>query len=1067
MLRLVLVVVATVAYDTRTLITDAASETLDELGKERKDTEHGHLHKNRREKQEPSDDDRRISRNGTADTGVADMPDNVSKRSPAMFATKAPSKKEEEVEPFVVFYFMFTSLLLGTLSYALHHKYHLPIPYTVLLFVEGVIIGGTQKADFFPREYSNSVNMWVNMDPELILYAFLPALLFGEAMVFSWHVFKRAFGQCVLLAGPGVIFGTVLQTLIMRFIVPSWGWDMCMAFGAIVAATDPVAVVALLKDLGVDRMLTMQVAGESLLNDGVAIVVWTPIQLYMVATYCLAQDDSSLDCNNDDANVTASSLILLFLRLAVAGCILGKMFGWLTVLLLSFNSNKTSHASATIQLSLSLCCAYLSFFIGQSIFGVSGVLCCIFAGVFCGQHQWPIVTEKSAMLSVWHMAEFAGNTLLFILAGTIFGLTAPHEQSWEAWMQLFATYITMMVIRLLMLFMLFPILKRWGVGCSQKDLYIMWWGGLRGAVGLSLALYMRRLAEDGKIEREYGEKCVWLVAGCAALTLLINATTCSALIDYLNIRAESPQSRHQLLEFVKFDITKSTIRKLSQLKKTPTYGAGWIDEKWVAKHVSAFQRRDELLARLLVMIADDKSDSHLRLFFVGWKQVCNPSVNSADTRRESIDKMDSRNRLLLPMVPMTRQSYASGPGGDVEIGVPELVRTRSMSLSITSDTVRELRAGMSPSRVLVACKDVEDNTETVPRMELEMRSFSVDIERQIRSEPAMRKSLLGAARDDDSDRGPEPTLSREEMQDERASSRPHTCSVVLEEDAEEKYAGGGVPVSPHTQTGVGYKMKESLTKTDVDLSKSNDLLLEWQTANATDLLMERELFLSMLRSEYWSMIKDGRLPERSEAGNTLLNTVDSAEDVMRWALSDLTEMWEYLTPKRTSDNTFMHIKTLVLRFFYAVFVETPSRGAGFKRYVPCRTKSGRVIDLFTVVGFLDAHLEVCKKLSGSNSRALGYVTHARREVLLESNTEVEDLWLFLDKEMITKNEIILVRSKQLCSMLLKHEAEEIEGYFHSGLLKVSEYEELLQMIEHDLKRLSVSKEALRMEAVHV
>lgn len=951
--------------------------------------------------------------------------------------------EEEEQEPYIVFYFMFTSLLLGTLTYALQHRYHLAIPYTVLLFLEGVIIGGLRHQNYFPTLYAASVDMWVNIDPELILFAFLPALLFGEAMGFTWHVFKRAFGQCALLAGPGVILGTLAQAPLMRLIVPSWSWGMCMAFGSIVAATDPVAVVALLKDVGVDRMLTMQVAGESLLNDGVAIVVWTPIQLYMVATYCMSHTPD-LHCKTNDAVVTPKSLFFLFLQLAVCGCLLGKMFGWVTVLLFSFNSDKTSHASSTIQLALSLCCAYLAFFIGQSIFGVSGVLCTIFAGVFCGQHAGPIVADKSSLESVWHTLEFGGNTLLFILAGTIFGLTAPHEQSWTSWAQLLFTYLSMMAIRLAMLQLLFPLLKRMGIGCNKKDIYVMWWGGLRGAVGLSLALYMRRLADQGKIEKAYGEKCVWLVAGCAALTLVINATTCSALIDYLGVRGESPQSRKQLTEFVKFAITKSTIRKYAELKKLNQYGVGWIDEKWVARNVSAFRRRDELFAKLFVMIADDAADTHLGHIVRAWRDVCNRDVDASDAIQS-----DEEKRPAQWGTPRLSDVEAAGGG------------TLPSTTSLTTEQVRELRIGREPSVVMSPRARTEDNDIYVPKMELEMRSFAASERDRAMSEPVVKKEERESARVHFIPfRAPGSSEEYQRLQDLPQSVEEHKAASRLRR-SKDTPQGSSSP----SKCGVGQKMKRTASVSGCMKPDSTMRLV--RCAKTTDLLMERELRLSMLRSEYWCMIKDGRLPERSEAAQVLLHSVDSAEDVTRWALSDLVEVWDHLKAKPASNNVLHSGWGRLKRFLYAIFVETPARGAGFKLYVPCRTQSGRVIDLCTVVGFLDAHLEVSNKLSGVNGAVLGYMTQARREVLHESNEEIEAIWRFLDEELVTSNDIVAVRTKQLCSMLFRHEATEIEEFYNSGLVRASEYEELLATITRDLKRLAISKHHLLSDVIDI
>lgn len=123
--------------------------------------------------------------------------------------------------------------------------------------------------------FGASVYAWKNMDADLILFLFLPPLLFGEAMHLNWHHVKGTFWQCVLLAGPGVLLGAALTAAFIKYLLPfEWSWLLCLVFGSIVTATDPVAVVSILKSSGASPTLTMIIIGESLLNDGTAMVLF-------------------------------------------------------------------------------------------------------------------------------------------------------------------------------------------------------------------------------------------------------------------------------------------------------------------------------------------------------------------------------------------------------------------------------------------------------------------------------------------------------------------------------------------------------------------------------------------------------------------------------------------------------------------------------------------------------------------------------------------------------------------------------------------------------------------------
>ena len=119
------------------------------------------------------------------------------------------------------------------------------------------------------------------MDPHLLLLLFIPALIFESAFNSDWHVFKKEMGQILIMAGPMLLVSTGLSGLMMRYILKyqyidqvEFTFTASLLFGSIVSATDPVAVVVLLKELGASRRLSTLIEGESLLNDGTAFVVF-------------------------------------------------------------------------------------------------------------------------------------------------------------------------------------------------------------------------------------------------------------------------------------------------------------------------------------------------------------------------------------------------------------------------------------------------------------------------------------------------------------------------------------------------------------------------------------------------------------------------------------------------------------------------------------------------------------------------------------------------------------------------------------------------------------------------
>lgn len=124
-----------------------------------------------------------------------------------------------------------------------------PLPYTVILIVTGLIIGALPKLKFF--HFMQDYLMIAQVDPHLMLIIFLPTLIFESAFVMDVHTFKKTIVQSITLAGPGLLISTFLTSLLAKYIFTyNWSWVVALIFGTITSATDPVAVVALLKELG-------------------------------------------------------------------------------------------------------------------------------------------------------------------------------------------------------------------------------------------------------------------------------------------------------------------------------------------------------------------------------------------------------------------------------------------------------------------------------------------------------------------------------------------------------------------------------------------------------------------------------------------------------------------------------------------------------------------------------------------------------------------------------------------------------------------------------------------------
>jgi NhaP-type Na+/H+ or K+/H+ antiporter len=211
-------------------------------------------------------------------------------------------------------------------------------------------------------------------------------------MSLNMHMFRKCFWQCLLLAGPGVLAGTFVTACVAKYALPyNWNWELSMVLGSILSATDPVAVVALLKQLGASPILTTTITGESMLNDGTAIVVFTLFfRMYRDCTKVTSESYTGLE------------IAEFFARLALGGPALGLCFGWVSVWLIRKASHSTVETDMTVQIAVTLCCAYLSFYVAEAEAGVSGVLATVVAALVLAENAWPAVCNDETMHHVWY-----------------------------------------------------------------------------------------------------------------------------------------------------------------------------------------------------------------------------------------------------------------------------------------------------------------------------------------------------------------------------------------------------------------------------------------------------------------------------------------------------------------------------------------------------------------------------------------------------------------------------------------------------------------------------------------
>ena len=279
-------------------------------------------------------------------------------------------------------------LLLIASGVAMASKW-VPVPYTLALVVVGLVIS---PMHFLPP---------IHISPDLILLIFLPALLFEAAWNLKLDRLKANLVPILSLAVVGVIFSVGMIGLILHF-GSGLSWSAALLFGSVISATDPVSVLALFKKLGAPTRLTVILEGESLFNDGTAVVVFRIILGVVIGV-------TGLD---SPGSIIANSL-MQFAIVIIGGVVLGGLIGFAASKLTSYFDDHL------LEIMLTTIAAYGSFILAERVH-VSPVIAVLLTGMIIGNYgrrQGMSANTEVAVDSFWEYAAFVVNSLVFLLIG--------------------------------------------------------------------------------------------------------------------------------------------------------------------------------------------------------------------------------------------------------------------------------------------------------------------------------------------------------------------------------------------------------------------------------------------------------------------------------------------------------------------------------------------------------------------------------------------------------------------------------------------------------------------------
>ncbi len=406
------------------------------------------------------------------------------------------------------------SLVISLISSRLH-RWQETITITALALLLSLLILAAGKI-FGVSVYSSLVTDLEQLDfKALLLNGMLGFLLFAGALQIKLQVLKKQRWEIFILAFVGTLISTAVIGGVLYWVASLLGLPLqlsyCLLFGALISPTDPIAVLAIIKQLGAPEDIATQVEGESLFNDGIGLVIFVAISQVAFSTEPL----------------TVTGIAGLFLQEAVGGVIYGAILAAGLHFMLGFSEDKTQYLLMTLLLPT-------AGYVVADMIGVSGPLAMVTAGIIAGNLSIPKLLKKNECVtleSFWGLIESFFNSLLFLLLGLLLLLIDFDAELW--WFMLLSVPIVLLgrSVSVYLPYLAFRRVKHYN-SFAEK---ILVWGGLRGGLALAMAMSLPTgvmLASGGSIDLR--ELLMVMTYAVVVFSILVQGTTIPRLIDKSN-----------------------------------------------------------------------------------------------------------------------------------------------------------------------------------------------------------------------------------------------------------------------------------------------------------------------------------------------------------------------------------------------------------------------------------------------------------------------------------------------------------------------------------------------------
>lgn len=485
----------------------------------------------------------------------------------------------EFAEPSYGILFPCVVVLVGIIVNFVLIQMHSPFPYAAVMFLIGTALGiiATMSSTGCCNALILSTLQWTQIDSNLLLLTILPGLILRDAMEIQFDIFMLASGQLLLLAYPMVLVGTILTGVAVYFCVPwfDWPWSLTFTLGSILGSTDPIAVASVLKSLGAPPRLQLHLSGESTLNDGSAMVFFNVFSQTWISSF-----------SNNVGDISVARGFALFFQNALGGFTIGLCFAVGLLFTLYYLDKRMEPEYDILQAVAAVTASYLSYYVADQLLQMSGVTASVTCAVLSKAFGRGMIQDGPGMIRYLSLMEFLLNTLLFALGGVVWGSILVRNMVHDnisfsgttEWLWLFVLYLLASVIRAIQVAFFYPVFRRIGLRSSCREAVFLAFAGMRGAVGIALALSLYRRTLEETSSNDTGDRdeiqslasgIFFLSGGVSLCTLLINGTLAPWVLQWLKLI--QPSDRRATLDLFEVSAEEFVNKHYVRLRKFPRF----------------------------------------------------------------------------------------------------------------------------------------------------------------------------------------------------------------------------------------------------------------------------------------------------------------------------------------------------------------------------------------------------------------------------------------------------------------------------------------------------------------